>query len=49
MLLRPFLEHLAASNLSPKTTGKQVTNVTALGGQVMAIAFTHKFPMSDKL
>lgn len=32
-LLRPFLEHLAASNLSPKTIQKHVDNVWALGGE----------------
>jgi hypothetical protein len=33
MLFRPFLEHLAASNLSPKTIQKHVDNVWALGGE----------------
>ena len=32
-LLRPFLEHLAASNLSPKTIQKHVDNMWALGGE----------------
>ena len=32
-LFRPFLEHLAASNLSPKTIQKHVDNVWALGGE----------------
>ena len=32
-LLRPFLEHLAASDLSPKTIQKHVDNVWALGGE----------------
>jgi hypothetical protein len=32
-LLRPFLEHLAASGLSPKTIQKHVDNVWALGGE----------------
>jgi len=33
MLFRPFLEHLAASDLSPKTIQKHVDNVWALGGE----------------
>ena len=33
MLFRPFLEHLAASNLSPKTIQKHVDNLWALGGE----------------
>jgi hypothetical protein len=32
-LVRPFLEHLAASNLSPKTIQKHVDNVWVLGGE----------------
>jgi hypothetical protein len=32
-LFRPFLEHLAASNLSPKMIQKHVDNVWALGGE----------------
>jgi hypothetical protein len=32
-LFRPFLDHLAASNLSPKTIQKHVDNVWALGGE----------------
>jgi hypothetical protein len=32
-LFRPFLEHLAASNLSPKTIQKHVDNIWALGGE----------------
>jgi hypothetical protein len=32
-LLRPFLEHLAASDLSPRTIQKHVHNVWALGGE----------------
>lgn len=32
-LFRPFLENLAASNLSPKTIQKHVDNVWALGGE----------------
>jgi hypothetical protein len=32
-LFRPFLEHLAASNLSPKTIQKHVDNMWALGGE----------------
>ncbi|MGI8742537.1 MAG: hypothetical protein ACR2NN_08190 [Bryobacteraceae bacterium] len=33
MLFRPFLGHLAASNLSPKTIQKHVGNLWALGGE----------------
>ena len=32
-LVRPFLEHLAASDLSPKTIQKHVDNMWALGGE----------------
>ena len=32
-LFRPFLEHLAASNLTPKTIQKHVDNMWALGGE----------------
>jgi len=32
VLFRPFLEHLAASDLSPKTIQKHVDNMWALGG-----------------
>ena len=32
-VFRPFLEHLAASDLSPKTIQKHVDNVWALGGE----------------
>ncbi len=32
-LFRPFLEHLAASDLSPKTIRKHVDNMWALGGE----------------
>jgi len=32
-LFRPFLEHLAASNLSPKTIQRHVDNMWALGGE----------------
>ncbi len=32
-LLRPFLERLAVSNLSPKTIQKHVDNLWALGGE----------------
>ena len=32
-LFRPFLEHLAMSNLSPKTIQKHVDNLWALGGE----------------
>jgi len=32
-LFRPFLEHLAASDLSPRTIQKHVDNIWALGGE----------------
>jgi hypothetical protein len=32
-LFRPFLEHLASSDLSPKTIQKHVDNMWALGGE----------------
>ena len=32
-LFRPFLEHLAGSNLSPKTIQKHVDNMWVLGGE----------------
>jgi hypothetical protein len=32
-LFRPFLEHLAMSNLSPKTIQKHVDNMWVLGGE----------------
>jgi hypothetical protein len=32
-VFRPFLEHLAASNLSPKTIQNHVDNMWALGGE----------------
>jgi hypothetical protein len=35
VLFRPFLEHLAASDLSPKTIQKHVDNVWAPGGEFM--------------
>ena len=34
-LFRPFLEHLAASNLSPKTIQKHVDNMWVLGGELI--------------
>ncbi len=33
VLFRPFLEHLAASDLTSKTIQKQVDNMWALGGE----------------
>ncbi len=33
VLFRPFLEHLAASDLSPKTIQRHVDNMWALGGE----------------
>ena len=33
LLFRPFLEHLAASDLSPKTIQKHIDNMWALGGE----------------
>lgn len=32
---RPFLEHLVASDLSPKTIQKHVDNIWALGGEII--------------
>jgi len=32
---RPFLEHLIASDLSPKTIQKHVDNLWALGGEII--------------
>ncbi len=32
-IFRPFLEHLAASHLSPKTIQKHMDNMWALGGE----------------
>jgi len=32
-IFRPFLEHLATSNLSPKTIQRHVDNMWALGGE----------------
>jgi hypothetical protein len=34
-LCRPFLEHLAMSNLSPKTIQKHVDNMWVLGGKLI--------------
>ena len=34
-LFRPFLEHLAMSNLSPKTIQKHVDNMWVLGGEII--------------
>jgi hypothetical protein len=45
-LFRPFLEHLAASNLSPKTIQKHVDNMWALGGEF--IRDLHNDPPSEK-
>jgi hypothetical protein len=33
--LRPFLEHLASSSLSPKTIRKHVDNLWMLGGEII--------------
>ena len=35
VLFRPFLEHLAASDLSPKTIQKHVDNLWELGGELI--------------
>jgi len=32
---RPFIEHLASSNLSPKTIRKHVDNLWMLGGEII--------------
>ena len=34
-LFRPFLEHLAMSNLTPKTIQKHVDNIWVLGGELI--------------
>ena len=34
---RPFIEHLAASSLSPKTIRRHVDNLWLLGGEIFAI------------
>ena len=44
-LFRPFLEHLAASNLSPKTIQKHVDNMWVLGGEFIRIS---TIPPSEK-
>jgi hypothetical protein len=33
--LRPFIEHLASSNLSPKTIRRHVDNLWLLGGEII--------------
>src|SRR6202011_4347450 len=33
--LRPFIEHLASSNLSPKTIRRHVDNLWMLGGEII--------------
>ncbi len=33
--LRPFIEHLASSNLSPKTIRQHVDNLWLLGGEII--------------
>jgi hypothetical protein len=40
-LFRPFLEHLAASDLSPKTIQRHVDNVWALGGEFIPDLHSH--------
>ena len=40
-LFRPFLEHLAASDLSPKTIQKHVDNMWALGGEFLRDLHSH--------
>ena len=39
-MFRPFLDHLAASDLSPKTIQKYVDNMWALGGGASAVSTT---------
>ena len=39
-LFRPFLEHLAASDLSPKTIQRHVDNLWALGGEFIRTCTT---------
>jgi len=41
-LFRPFLEHLAQSNLSPKTIQKHIDNMWVLGGEF--IRYLHNDP-----
>jgi hypothetical protein len=45
-LFRPFLEYLAASDLSPKTIQKHVDNMWALGGEF--IRDLHNDPSTRK-
>jgi hypothetical protein len=35
VLFRPFFEHLAASDLSPKTIQRHIDNMWALGGELI--------------
>lgn len=41
VLFRPFLEHLVASDLSPKTIQKHVDNMWALGGEFIRELHSH--------
>jgi len=45
--LRPFIEHLAASGLSPKTIRRHVDNLWLLGGEI--IRDLHEDPSRRKL
>src|SRR4030088_240176 len=45
--LRPFIEHLASSNLSPKTIRRHVDNLWMLGGEI--IRDLHEDPPLRKL
>ena len=45
--LRPFIEHLASSNLSPKTIRRHVDNLWLLGGEI--IRDLHEDPPLRKL
>src|SRR5215210_3745110 len=45
--MKPFIEHLASSNLSPKTIRRHVDNLWLLGGQI--IRDLHEDPPLRKL
>jgi len=45
--LRPFIEHLAASGLSPKTIRRHIDNLWLLGGEI--IRDLHEDPSLRKL
>ena len=41
---RPFIEHLAASSLSPKTIRRHVDNLWLLGGEIISRSELHSCP-----